>query len=80
MHAAGVVRAIKEEHPSASFFGIGGDAMRDAGVEVLHDVNDMAAIGFAEILPKLYASFHRHIPQYMSNDHNGFSLLPPRAS
>ena len=31
MHAAVLVRALKERAPGASFFGIGGDEMRAAG-------------------------------------------------
>jgi len=53
MHAAGLIHAMKQSHPDLECFGIGGDALRAAGMEIIHDAKDMAAIGFTEILPKL---------------------------
>ncbi len=47
------VRAVKEKDPSASFFGIGGVRMREAGVELLHTTQEMAFLGFAEVLKHL---------------------------
>ena len=53
MHAAGLVRAIGAKSPRAEFFGIGGDALRAAGMEILHDTSEMAVMGIAEVAPKL---------------------------
>ena len=53
MHAAGLVNAIKKHAPDITFFGIGGDEMRSAGVEVLYHVSDMAVMGFSEVLHRL---------------------------
>jgi lipid-A-disaccharide synthase len=58
MHGARLVSAVKELMPDATFFGIGGDQMRAAGVETLHDVRDMAVMGFAEVVGRL-AFFRR---------------------
>ncbi len=46
-HAAGLIREMRtgDGGPCAHWFGSGGPAMRDAGVELLHDVSDLAAIG-----------------------------------
>jgi len=52
MHAADVVRALKERDPSLTFWGIGGDRLRAEGVETLHDIKEMAVLGFAEVLAK----------------------------
>ena len=43
-HAAAVVRAIQDREPRISFFGIGGDALQSAGVEILHHVKDIPAL------------------------------------
>lgn len=48
------VQAVKEKDPSVSFFGIGGERMRRAGVELRYTTKDMAFLGFAEVL--------RHLP------------------
>ncbi len=50
MHAANIVRAIKQKHPDYEFYGIGGPAMRDAGVETFYDIKDMAVMGIVEVL------------------------------
>ncbi len=56
IHAAPVVNELKRINPDLTFFGAGGDQMREAGVELLADVNDLAVMGFSQlprILPKL---------------------------
>jgi lipid-A-disaccharide synthase len=58
MHAANLAQAARERQPDIEWFGIGGPLMREAGVETLHDVSDMAVIGLAEVL-KRYAFFKR---------------------
>ncbi len=58
MHAAGIVSAIKEKIPDASFFGIGGKDMRAAGVKTFYDVDQMAVMGLTEVLRK-YGFFRR---------------------
>lgn len=58
MHAAKVVRAIQARSPDVKFFGVGGDELRAAGMEVLVDAKDMAVLGLWEVL-KRYAFFKR---------------------
>jgi len=53
MRAAALVRAVTALRPDIRFFGIGGPAMREAGVETVQDVADMAVMGLAEVLGKL---------------------------
>ncbi len=65
MHAAGLVRAIKDHSPHMTCFGIGGDNLRAAGMDVLHDVPEMAALGFVELIPKL-AFFRRVFYEMLS--------------
>ena len=50
MHAARLVRAVRERDPDVHFFGVGGDDMRAAGAEIIYDVKDMAVMGFSEVL------------------------------
>ena len=53
MHAAGIIRAVKKQMPDTQFFGIGGKEMRSAGAETAYDVNDMAVIGFTDVIQRL---------------------------
>ena len=59
MYAARLVRELRDRMPEATFFGIGGDRMREAGVEILHHVDEMAVTGIAEAVARL--SFFRRV-------------------
>ena len=50
---AGLVAALRERHPDAEFAGIGGDAMRAAGVDTWFDAGELAVMGLAEVLREL---------------------------
>ncbi|MBN1269916.1 MAG: lipid-A-disaccharide synthase [Kiritimatiellae bacterium] len=58
MHAGQVIAALKEKDPSLQVWGIGGERLRAAGVEILHDVREMAVMGLAEVLRK-YGFFRK---------------------
>ncbi len=53
IHAAAVTAALKKIDPSIEVFGMGGDALRAAGGEVLFDIKDHGVMGFIEVLRKL---------------------------
>ena len=57
IHAAAVTAAIKKIDSSAEVFGMGGDALRNAGGEVLFDIKDHGVMGFVEVIKKLPALF-----------------------
>ncbi len=52
MHAARLVRAIRARNPNTTFYGVGGEQMRAAGVDTMVDIADMAVVGFAEVVSK----------------------------
>jgi len=54
---AGLVEELRKRFPDASFAGIGGDAMRAAGVETWHDASELAVMGLFEVL--------RHLPRLL---------------
>lgn len=58
LHGANLIESIKTQCPGATFIGHGGDRMRSAGMEVLEHVDDLAMIGFTEVV--------KHLP-YMMN-------------
>ncbi|MBN2364731.1 MAG: lipid-A-disaccharide synthase, partial [Calditrichaeota bacterium] len=53
-HAAGLVFELLKLRPDLTFHGIGGDEMREAGVELLFHIEQMSFLGFSEVI--------RHIP------------------
>ena len=56
LHAAGVATALRALRPDLHLAGVGGQHMREAGVELLEDTGRMAVMGFVEVL--------RHVPAH----------------
>lgn len=54
---AGLVDALRLRYPDAEFAGVGGAAMRAAGVETWHDASELAVMGLSEVL--------RHLPRLL---------------
>ena len=49
-HGASLARALRERQPDMRLAGLGSHHMREAGVEILHDLTPHAAIGVFEVL------------------------------
>lgn len=57
LHGASVATALRNIQPGIKLLGMGGQAMRSAGVEIVHDIADLGVIGFVEViknLPRLF--------------------------
>ncbi len=52
-YAADLARVVKTRHPQAEIFALGGDMLRQAGVEVAFDLVSHAVIGITEALHKI---------------------------
>jgi lipid-A-disaccharide synthase len=57
LHGARVAEALRRRWPDAELFGLGGDRMAAAGVELLAHVDQLAVMGFVEVL--------RHLPYFI---------------
>ncbi|NNF28594.1 MAG: lipid-A-disaccharide synthase, partial [Gemmatimonadetes bacterium] len=57
-HGSHVAREIRRRWPSVSLLGLGGPRMAQAGVELLRGLDDLAVMGFVEVLGRL-AFFRR---------------------
>ncbi len=53
LHAAHLVRAIREQNPGVTFSGLGGRSMREAGVTLYADMTEFAVVGFLEVFKHL---------------------------
>ncbi|MEP7384226.1 MAG: lipid-A-disaccharide synthase [Gemmatimonadota bacterium] len=53
LHAAGFAHELAARRPDLRFVGMGGRFMRAAGVELLEDAEQMAVMGFVEVLRKV---------------------------
>ena len=53
MHGARLVKAMQAHDPGLGFFGVGGEALRQAGVRIRVDNSEIAVVGLSEALSKL---------------------------
>ena len=56
MHAAHLIEAIRRLDPQITFSGLGGQKMKENGVEIYSDLTKIAVVGFGEVL-KHYGEF-----------------------
>ncbi len=52
-HGAHLVHAMKKKDPSLHFTGIGGPALKAAGVDILVDAHDLSVVGITEVFAKI---------------------------
>jgi lipid-A-disaccharide synthase len=57
IHGSNLVRAMHEKNKAIFFCGIGGEALKHAGVRVLVDAEELAVVGISEVFFKLPAIF-----------------------
>jgi lipid-A-disaccharide synthase len=66
LHGAGLVHELKRLAPEAEIFGIGGDGMAAAGMDLLFHIRAMAVIGFTEVLRHL--RFFQRVMRTLENE------------
>jgi lipid-A-disaccharide synthase len=67
LHGAGLARALRARFPEARLLGLGGSRMAAEGVELLAGVEELAVMGFVEVL--------RHLPFFVDLRRRVFSAL-----
>lgn len=67
LHGARVARALLRRWPEARLLGLGGEQMAREGVEILAGLDQLAVMGFAEVL--------RHLPFFMRLERRVTALL-----
>jgi lipid-A-disaccharide synthase len=53
LHGSGVVKELKKLNKDMDIFGIGGDKMQAAGMELVYHSKELSVMGFVEVLKKL---------------------------
>lgn len=53
LNAGKLAAALKSLSPSLEIFAVGGAHLKNAGVEMLYDIKDLAVLGFFDVLKKL---------------------------
>jgi len=86
LHGARVVRSLRELAPGVPAFGVGGDRLADAGMEIVEHADSFSVIGFVEVVrhvPRLKAAMDRLVrlavdrrtPLALLIDYPGFNLM-----
>lgn len=57
LHGGRVIRALRARYPGAEISAVGGQHMAAAGATMLRDIDDLAAIGFVEVVHTFPAHF-----------------------
>jgi len=57
MHGANLVREMLKIDSALNFYGIGGNKLREEGVELFANASDMAVVGLTEVVSKLGSIF-----------------------
>jgi len=52
-HGAQLIKAMQKKNPALFFCGIGGPALRQAGVRILVDASELTVVGITEVFSKL---------------------------
>ena len=77
LHGACLVTAMRAGNPGLSFYGIGGERMKDAGVELVAHSSEMAVVGFTEVASKLgrILDVRRRLKQSLRERRPGLVIL-----
>ena len=54
LHGAGVVREVKKRRPDADIFGVGGEKMKEAGMDIVYPISRLSFMGFVEVMKNLH--------------------------
>lgn len=57
MHAAAVLKKVKEKYPQVEIFGMGSTALREIGAEIIIDPTEISTIGYIEAFKNLRQHF-----------------------
>lgn len=90
-HGAGVVRALKARYPDSHFMGFGGPLMQAEGVELMMGLEQLAVMGFAEVVFRLpfFWKLERRVQRLLDGgtidlvipiDYPGFNLRAARSA
>lgn len=77
LHASGLVAAIAAQQSDIEFLGIGGDRMRNAGVQLFYHINDLSVLGFWDVLKRLgfFKKVYRQLVEAMDRQRPALLIL-----
>lgn len=64
LHLSYLVNTIKNKYENVEFFGVGGEYCRNAGVHLIQNIDELAIMGFTEIIKK-YSFLKKKAQEYI---------------
>jgi lipid-A-disaccharide synthase len=77
-YGAQLIDAMRRLSPSATFFGMGGEKMREAGCELVVDAKEVAVVGLVEVLthlPHIRSQFRRLVAEAVGRQPDAAVLI-----
>jgi len=77
LHGSNLVKAMHHIDPRIHFYGIGGERLKEAGVEIVANSSEMAVVGLTEVLSKLgfILKAKRKLKKYLQEEHPDLLIL-----
>ncbi len=77
IHGANLVKAVKKLNSDIKFFGMGGNQMKAAGVDILYHIKEFGVVGLFEVLKKVPAlkKIQKHFISIVENEHPDLVIL-----
>ena len=64
VHLSYLVKVAKEKYKDAKFYGVAGKHSKEVGVEIIQDIDELAIMGFVEVLKK-YSFLKKKAQEYL---------------
>lgn len=77
MHAATLVKNLREKAIDLQFFGMGGEKMQAQGVKIIQNINQLALVGLTEVIrhfPLVYRAF-KTVQHFIEQQKPGLVIL-----
>ncbi len=77
LHGSNLVKAMLSLDSSLKFYGIGGEKLKDAGVNIIADSSDMAVVGLTEVISRLafILKVRRRLKESIQEEHPDLLIL-----
>ncbi|MBI5183334.1 MAG: lipid-A-disaccharide synthase [Nitrospinae bacterium] len=77
LHGSHLVKSFLKIRPDIEICGVGGEGMKEAGVEILFDAKDMGVVGGTEIIGKigLFWNVYKRLSSEIKSDNYGAIIL-----